>query len=307
MRYSLRSRFQGTFLGSILGERVPFSVETLPVKSLRWVEMAIAGAESLIELGKFDLDDWHKRQQQEFAHSGSTLDVLPEAILGTLPVALFFHENTIKLRENLLDLTEMWGDDPLIRDGILAVGYAIAQSLGEKLSPVTLIPQIVSFIGETPTGLPQQLSKVNYLLNCQAGLERAQVELIREEKLINMIAMAFYCFLSTVEDFRLSILRATQNNDSLQGLSAITGALSGAYNSTVGIPVTWQILLVEANSAGEGLNRLHQMVKLADVLMAVWSGVYNFASDSSEDTDEDFANIQCFSLLQAIASPRVIR
>ncbi len=307
MRYSLISRFHGTFLGAMLGESMPFSLEMLPVKSLDWLEMAIMGAESLIELGKFDLDDWHKRQQQEFAHLNSSLDVLPGAILATLPVALFFHENTIKLRENLLDLTKIWGDNPLIRDGILAVGYAIAQSLREKLSPVTLIPQTISFIGETSTSLPQQLSKVNYLLNCQAGLETAQVELIREEKLINTIGMAFYCFLSTLEDFRLSILRATQNNDSLQGLSAITGALSGAYNSTVGIPVTWQILLVEAKSAEEGLNRVPQMVKLADVLMAVWSGVYNFASDSSETTDEDFANTQRFSLLQAIASPRVIR
>jgi len=307
MRYSLISRFEGTFLGAILGESVPFSVERLSLKSLHWLKMAIMGAESLIELGRFDLDDWQKRQQQELAHLGSTLDVLPETILATLPVALFFHENTIKLRENLLDLTQIWGDSPLIRDGALAVGYAIAQSLGEKLSPSTLIPQTISFIGETQTSLPQQLSKVNYLLNCQAGLDRAQVELIREEKLINTIAMAFYCFLSTLEDFRLSILRANQNNDSLQGVSAITGALSGAYNSTLGIPVTWKVLLFEAKSAELGLNQLSQMVKLADVLMAVWSGVYNFALDSSEDTDDDFANTQRFSLLQAIAAPRVIR
>ncbi len=311
MRYSLVSRFRGTILGAILGEIFTSggknqlnSLETLHVQSLVWHEMAVLGAESLINLGRFDLDNWLE-QQQEFPNLTANLSISPEAILSTLPVALFFHENTIKLRENLLDVVKIWHDDSQARDETLAIGFAIAQSLTEKLSRVTLIPQTISFIGETPTTLPQQLLKVHYLLDCQAGLERAQAELIREENDRCTIAMAFYCFLSTLEDFRLSVLRASQNHD-LQGLSAITGALSGAYNSTAGIPVTWQVLLGEAKSKESELISFSQMLKSVDALVAVWSGVYN-SSYSSEVTDDNCVNAQSSLRLQAIAAPRVIR
>ena len=307
MRYSLVSRFRGTILGALLGEIITNggNREPLHPTSLDWYKMAVQCAESLINLGRVDLNNWQE-QQQEFPNLAATLSVSPEAILATLPLALFFHENIIKLRENLLDVVHIWHNDPLLRDGILAISFAIAQSLTEKLSRVTLIPLTISFIGETSTSLPEQLLKVNYLLDCQAGLERVQAELMREENDRCTIAMAFYCFLSTLEDFRLSVLRATQNEDDLQGLSAITGALSGAYNSTVGIPVTWQVLPLKAKSKESELTSESQMLKLADALMAVWSGVYN-TSYSNEVTDEDCANAQSHLPLQAIAAPRVIR
>ncbi len=307
MRYSLVSRFRGTILGAVLGEIITSggNVEALDATSLHWHKMAVQGAESLINLGRVDLNNWQE-QQQEFPNLAATLSISPLAILGTLPLALFFHENIIKLRENLLDVVQIWHNDPLIRDEILAVSFAIAQSLTEKLSRVTLIPQTISFIGETTTSLPEQLLKVNYLLDCQAGLERAQAELMRAENDRCTIAMAFYCFLSTLEDFRLSVLQATQNEDDLQGLSAITGALSGAYNSTVGIPVTWQVLPMNALSKASELTSQSQMLKLADALMAVWSGVYN-TSYSNEVTDSDCTLAQSNLPLQAIAAPRVIR
>ncbi len=307
MRYSLVSRFRGTILGALLGEIITSggNVEALDATSLHWHKMAVQGAESLINLGRVDLNNWQE-QQQEFPNLAATLSVSPLAILATLPLALFFHENIIKLRENLLDVVHIWHNDPLIQDEILAVSFAIAQSLTEKLSRVTLIPQTISLIGETTTSLPEQLLKVNYLLDCQAGLERAKAELITEENHRCTIAMAFYCFLSTLEDFRLSVLQATQNEDDLPGLSAITGALSGAYNSSVGIPVTWQVLPLNALSKASELTSESQMLKLADALMAVWSGVYN-TSYSNEVTDSDCALAQSNLPLQAIAAPRVIR
>lgn len=298
MRYSLVSRFRGTLEGAILGENL---VETRDIRSLHWQKMAIMGGESLISLGRFDLDDWRQRQQKELPD----LDIYSSAILAVLPVALYYHENTIKMRQNLLHVVEIWDDDPVLQDGTLAVGYALAQCLTEKLSIATLIPQTISFIGETSTNLPQELLKVNNLLNCGATLEMAQAELSKEEKLSNVIAMAFYCFLSTLEDFRLSVLRATQNGNCSQ-IAAITGALSGAYNSITGIPVTWQVGGVQAKSAEWKLTSFSVMVELSNALVAAWSGVYNVATCSGE-VKQTCTMAQNFSQVQAIASPRVIR
>ncbi len=317
MRYSLVSRFQGAFLGALLGERLTFDKDLQLHSRCDAHQIAVLGIQSLIELGRLDLDDWLERQQQYSLHLDKTDKISPNFILATLPATLFFHENTIKLRQNLLRVLQIWEDDPVVRDGTLAVGYAIAKSLTEKLHPQTLIPETIAFIGETPTSLPQQLLKVNDLLNRGAGLDRAQAELSREEKQSNAIAMAFYCFLGTLEDYRLSVLRATHTDDVWRqesgdlyshSTSIITGALSGAYNSTAGIPVTWRVLHSQSNSTTWGMSNFSQMLKLADALVAVWSGMYNLDLDSSK-----FKQKGCImpdtqpSHLCVYAAPRVIR
>jgi ADP-ribosylglycohydrolase len=310
MRYSLGSRFKGTILGALLGEKTAFSrrnqlqgAGTLKITSLHWSDMTIECASSLISLGRFDQQDWQKAKQQELTN----LENSYWAILATLPVALFFHENPLKLRHNLLLAAQIWENDPVVRDGILAVGYAIAQSLTEKLTSISLISQTISFIGETSTDLPQQLLKVNNLLEDGAGLERVQAEFSKEEKLSHSIGVAFYCFLSTIEDFRLSVLRALQNSHRSPEISAITGALSGAYNSAVGIPISWQVMLVQANSTEGQVSSSRRMVELADALVAVWSGVYDLALCPDEVSEEGSALAPHLVSLQATAAPRVIK
>ncbi|MEH2334599.1 ADP-ribosylglycohydrolase family protein [Nostoc sp.] len=311
MRYSPISRFRGTLLGAFLGESLATGGKIKSQSYLDLGRMAVLGTESLIALGRLDLDDWIGRQQQESLHLAATDDISIKIILATLPVTLFFHENPIKLRQNLLHVLKIWEDDPVVRDGTLAVGYAISLALTEKLNPLTLIPQIISFLGETPTSIPKKLLRVQNLLEQGAGLSRAQAEFAREEELSNTIAMAFYCFLSTLEDFRLAVLRATHNGNfkvedatplSSQAISAITGALSGAYNGTGGIPVNWQVLLLQRNSSVGGLTSFSQMLKLIDTFVAVWSGVYSLALHPSELTEEGSE-----ALLAVYAAPRVIR
>ncbi|MFN6484718.1 MULTISPECIES: ADP-ribosylglycohydrolase family protein [unclassified Nostoc] len=312
MRYSPISRFKGTLLGAFLGGSLGSGGEIQFQSCLDLGTMAILGIQSLIALGRLDLDDWIERQQQESPHLVATDDISIKIIIATLPVALFFHENPIKLRHNLLRVLKIWQDDPVVRDGTLAIGYAIALALTEKLHPLTLIPQTISFIGETPTSIPKKLLRVQNLLEQGAGLSTAQAEFAREEKLSNIIAMAFYCFLSTLEDFRLTVLRATHKENlkvqdatplSSQATGAIAGALSGAYNGTGGIPINWQVLLLQKNSPVWGLASFSQMLELGDAFVAVWSGVYNLTLNPRELSEEGCE----VALLSIYAAPRVIR
>ncbi|MDF5725575.1 MAG: ADP-ribosylglycohydrolase family protein [Rhizonema sp. PD37] len=296
MRYSLSSRFKGTIIGTILGELVPNRDHNLPNLKLQHVRKIIEGAESLIELGRFDFNDWLKRQQQECLNSNTSDDILLEAVLNAIPVILFFHDNTTKLRQNLQQVVEILPNSLGLQDGILAIGYAIAKSLTEKLNPHTLIPETVAFLGETSSNLPQQLLKVNDLISQGAGLEKVQAEFSKEEELSYVIPTAFYCFLSTLEDFRLSLLRSHQIKSRSLTLSMITGALSGSYNSTGGIPVTWQILLSQTELLDSRVNNFSLLLNLADMLLAVWSGVYNSEIHLKKVIREN-----------AVAAPRVIR
>ncbi|MEH2086553.1 ADP-ribosylglycohydrolase family protein [Nostoc sp.] len=312
MRYSPISRFKGTLLGALLGGSLGAGGKVQFESCPDLGRMAVLGIQSLIALGRLDLDDWIERQQEESLHSAPTDDISIKIIIATLPVALFFHENPIKLRQNLLRVLKIWENDPVVRDGTLAVGYAIALALTEKLDPITLIPQTISFIGETPTSIPKKLLRVQNLLEQGAGLSTVQAEFAKEEKLSNTIAMAFYCFLSTLEDFRLTVLQATHNDNSQvqdatllnsQATGAITGALSGAYNGTGGIPVNWQVLLLQRNSPVWGLTSFSQMLELTDAFVAVWSGVYNLTLNPRELT-EDGCEV---APLSVYAAPRVIR
>ena len=148
-----------------------------------------------------------------------------------------------------------------------------------------------TFLGE-PHQITQQLLQVQTLLNQQAGLERA-IAVTRSTP----IALAFYCFLSSLEDFRLSTLRAAQTDYQPQITTAIAGALSGAYNSISGIPINWRMALsrFEAQQAGWEITEV-EMLQVSDALVSVWSGVYDQLTHPTDSNS-----------LAAIASPRVIK
>lgn len=306
MRHSLASHFRGTFAGICLGETIAVNSEEKEINELSSCQFTILAAMNLIEQGRFDLNHWQKLPQQHFSHLGMSFTNSYRLILATLPIALFFHDNCIKLRHNLLELLQIWQVEGVWRDITLAFAYAIAQSMTEKLHPSTLNLQIVSFLGETSSLLPQKLLKLNYLLEQRAGLARVKTELGKIEEPSSMIAMAFYCCLSTLEDFPLAVLRSLQTTN-LQSIPTLVAALSGAYNSTVGIPANWQAQLSSPRLPQWQISKFLQMLKLADVLLAHWSGLYELNSDRTDIFGGGLAIDKNLVGTSAIAAPNVIR
>lgn len=313
MHYSLRSRFRGAILGLAIGareqkfgsykshlfypdanlerslEKQSFSFES----EAQIVTLVEAGMKSLIQRRKFDVEDWHHA-----VGNNSSLSAL-DAIVATIPLALFYHENEIKLRENLqLAVAAVGQDDQEIRDIALAVGYAIALSLQPKLHSAELISKTIDFIGNSENIVAQNLSKVKIFLEHNAGLETVVTNLERSERPSSCFALAFYCYLSTLEDFRLSLGRVVEKSSEPQLTCAITAALSGAYNGLAGIPATLRQQL-RCPSLGTGCANMtteEEMLRLCDALVAVWSGVYDRANQPTN-----------LSQVAAIAAPRAIR
>jgi len=270
---------------------------------IEWGKIAVMGVQSIISQGTLDTDDWLNRQKQLYPLPHAIEESSPSAIISVLPVALFFHDNPVKLRENLLKSINLWQNEPIIRDGALAIGYAIAQALGETLNLITLIEQTICFLGNTKTPVPQYLLKVNNLVEQGAGLEEANNELNREQKPPAAIALAFYCFLSTPHDFRLAVERGTQIVGTHGLTSVLTAAISGAYNSNISIPLTWRSTTtnkardrIHRVSTKWGMNNQAEMLELAECLFAVWAGMYQITLNNQE-----------FSQKAAISTPDVIR
>lgn len=287
MRYSINSRFRGTILGLAIGARLG----KCNSNDTQIINLTMAGMKSLIQKGKFDLSDWHQCV-------GKDLSVSPlDSIIATLPLALFYHENEIKLRSAVELAIAARQDEPENRDIALAVGYAIARALQAPLHPSELISQTITFVGSQAL-ISQKLFQVKTLLEQNAGIETVATALEQDHP-SSQIALAFYCWLSTVEDFRLSIGRVMQKSPQPQFTCAITGALSGAYNGMLGIPATLHQPLFSPSLqrvSSQGMTSKKEMLKLCDLLVAVWSGVYSPANTPDDRTE-----------VAAIAAPHVIK
>jgi ADP-ribosylglycohydrolase len=299
--------------------------------------LAVACAQSLIRGRGLDLKDW-RDTWEAFANSeiyhprSSEFQSLlnpSEAAVAALPSAMFFHENKAKLREKIMLAIEVWPNEnkPEWQTAILAVGYAIARTLKDKLDPATAIEQTIAYL-KTDNALTELLQQVQILLQRGADLETATTHLCKSatalgerqgegekklptESIVNPgnlipIALAFYCFLNTPEDLRLSVLRAAHCGIAGQLTCALTGALSGAYNGAAAIPVEWRQvssatlepgpLVFDREPSFWGTGSDAKIVELANNLFAVWAGVYR------PDADLDSA-----ALARSVAAPYVIR
>ncbi len=304
MRYSLLSRFQGTLLGAAIGQ-VLSDVAGMP---LEWSylcqviphnrsqgeptdldQLIRLQAELLIQFGDLNLEVLRQRWA---SHSDPKISGLTstQVMAGMLPVVLFFHEDETKLGQRVSAALSLWHSSEL-RFGTLAVAYAIAQALRERLDSATLIAQTVTYL-QQPAIFPRQqdsrepdplplillLEQVQTHLVAGSGLNTTLTQLLRlhAKPVISTslsVALAFYCFLSTLEDFRLTVTRAVRTPQP-QLTVLLAAALSGAYNSSAGVPLGWQLFSQKTPAPRQLLAPATTLGQLADQLAAAWSGVY---------------------------------
>ncbi|KAM3096848.1 ADP-ribosylglycohydrolase family protein [Phormidesmis sp. 146-12] len=270
MQYGLLTRFQATLVGAILGEAWAMgtivgqlTTQPFPMQSLTHHYL-----EQLLR---------HKFNLEAFDQPLSGTDVTAKMAIALLPVGLFFHEDPLRLWQNLERAIASVENPKIDPRGVFVVECAIAEILQERLDPLTLIPQLLvtlETLDKSKSPLVEQLQQVQTLLTQPAGLDAA-LKLGRSK---GAIALALYCFLSTPEDFRLSLLRAARSHQ--PAVCALTAALSGAYNGLSGMMIEWRMAI----DATETLSQ-------AGRLLSHWSGVYNPMD----------------SLTSAVAAPQVIR
>lgn len=321
MQYSLLSRFRGTLLGAAVGEALAYSSgqstlgwqdlgqgprlglpqnESAPLSQLVRLQ-----AETLID-GGLDLKYWARRD-------ATSPGLLPaQVIAGTLPVILFFHEDEAKLGQKVAQTTRLWQAPTALRYGTLALAYAIAQALGERLDPATLIAQTAAYLRQLSCQQDRDdpelltllvlLEQVQVHLAQGSGLETTLAQLLKlpapAKSLSVAIALAFYCFLSTPEDYRLAVTRAVRAAHQPQLTALVAAVLSGAHNSSAGVPPGWRVSLSQWLSAPVPSQQptAETIVPLADQLMAAWSGIYE-PTDSRLDPDQG----------PAVAAPGILR
>ena len=284
MKHLLLNRFQGGLIGAniiyINRQQLipnPLIIDTTPA--------LIHGVERSIDRTRGKHQDW--------AQNIFTDTPQPEqAIVAMLPLMLFFHDDRVKLRDILIDVSHTWQLDWETCSSAIAIGYIISRSLTESFSRRTIIPQLLDEMSNLYPLLFQELSTIDRLLDDATSL-RAIIQRMAtiSHPIIAATAMAIYCFVSTPEDFSLAIRRAYRVQDRSGLTCALTGILAGTQNSLEGIPLNGYLATQD---------RVRWLLA-AESLLNSWAGVYREHSSSPSMALLSFANPL------SIASPQVMQ
>jgi hypothetical protein len=257
MKHLLLARFQGALLG---GNTIYVNPHQMKPNQLMAQNLTTlyGGIESLIRCEGFSREDW-------LQSTVSTIEQPPQAMVTTLPLMLFFHDDRAQLADVLTQVHESWELDEITSSAILAIGYLLSQAITENLDPTTIIPEILAALVKPHPIVSEQLTTAHDLLDRYASLHQVRSAFKPPaHPMAIAIALASYCFLSMPEDFSLAIRLANQIKYQNQLICALTGILAGAHNSFTGIPL--RVCL-----ATQGRE---QLLRLSERLLAVWSGVY---------------------------------
>jgi hypothetical protein len=289
MKYLLLARFQGALIGGniIYINQHQISPNQLIIDT---TPALIAGITSLIHHHRFDPQDWAKNMQPDISSPD-------RAIIAMLPLMLFFHDDRVKLRETLIEISHSWELDWETCSSAVAIGYIISRSLTESFNPRTIIPQLLDQIINLHPDLYQSLSAIDRLLAQAHSLHQVTEKLTAtRHPIITPTVLAIYCLLSTPEDFGLATRRADQIEYEHQLTCALTGILSGTHNSLAGIPLNGYLATQERD----------RWLLAAENLLSAWAGVYHEHSSRSIGLlPASSQPIVAYPL--AVASPQVIQ
>ena len=284
MQSALLYRFQAAMIGAIVGETIGIQVSgRVPTRRDSLDHLMRFYAESLIDPSRIETAN-----EPIFREPLTTA----ESAIALLPVFLFFHEDFTKLRQNVQTVLKLWQNPAVSELDLLVIGYTLSQALLESLNPRRFITSMFEALLAPPEGIPklQRLQQVETMIQQGVGLEDAtQLILTLSDATLGdaAIALSLYCFLSTPGDFRVSVMRAAQTRYQVPGVAALTGALSGAYNSTIGLPADWRMIV----------SQQAEIQQLSQGLLASWSGMYFVKA----------GNFAVASLPVGVAAPQVMR
>lgn len=178
------------------------------------------------------------------------------AMAIALPIALLTHESHSKFiaELNLIAIAQThW-------EAMLVMGGTIHQCIADKWHTQQFIPNTYHLIPQEYSDLIESLAKV------QSGLEAdLSLNLIRRHQPYQDLVFPIYSFLTTPKDYVLTVKRALYLGESAAAC-ALAGALSGTYNGSSSIPVSWRLQLDASVEA--------EIERLSGQLLATWSGVY---------------------------------
>ncbi len=266
MRYLLRERFLGACFGGVIGEQLskqePISIDKIKSNQVSWLEI---NQEIMTQIPlHFDQSlSWEDLP----INSGEKITI-SELALAVFPLILYYHDNLHQLEFLLHQSAQYWQIPWSNLDGILWWSTAISLVLREKLDPEDLWRQLTVSSEFFSTSLSDNLGNLQILFDRGLSITEVTTELSLVVTPDNLpFILSLYCFYQTPENFTLAMKQAMNVKRQTTDLLALTGFLSGAYNSRTGLPVNWEKFCHNGDN-------YQKICHLGRRVFALWSGVY---------------------------------
>jgi ADP-ribosylglycohydrolase len=257
MKHLLLTKFQGALIGGnlIYLDRYQIAPNQLIVDT---TPVIIDGINYLTASGKFEIEDWSRRVNRDLTDSAAS------AIVAMLPLMLFFHDDRLKLREVVINISHEWQLDWETCSSAVVLGYIVSRSLTESFDLRTIIPQLLDEMTNLHPQIFQELSALDRLLLGSFSLHQVERKLVSvEHPIVAATMLAIYSFLATPEDFSVATRRVAGLETRSPLTCALTGILAGAHNSLTGIPLNGYIATQDKT----------RWCSVAAQLLSAWAGV----------------------------------
>ncbi|MDJ0601670.1 MAG: ADP-ribosylglycohydrolase family protein [Crocosphaera sp.] len=240
MNQSLLDSFRGCLLAPILTKNIKTQTTTLS----NWEIISQKIIINLIQNETISTETCQNIASQNPSISSG------EFILGILPLILFFHETETLLAEQLEKIEK---------------NHKITTEIILFRQIINLILKQEEDLLKNICNLSQSLEKLQMFLEHQTPLTEIRRQ-FRQQTVLDShyLLLSLYCFTRTPDNFKLSILQASQLNHPL--ILPITAALSGAYNGYSNIPISWRLSIKQENNYDLWEQQIAQ-------LWAKWVGV----------------------------------
>ncbi|HEY9769189.1 MAG TPA: ADP-ribosylglycohydrolase family protein [Coleofasciculaceae cyanobacterium] len=307
MSISTFDRFQGIWLGSVIGQALAnqkgccAQTKIINFPTQNWLVEREKIAQIVLTTENLSAKDIG--QQLAILQNATSKDdrqaECGSSLLFLLSLIIFYGANLnflskIIAQYNLKSANSQKNAE--IRIDILIWSCLLTTVLNNKFKPDINVKSIIrrtTNIAEVEkTLLIEMLEIVTEAAKSGTSLHQLTEELpSRGNSWQKAIALSWYCFTTTPNDFRLSIQRTASLEPNIAWLTAaLTGTLSGAYNGISLIPWRWRAI---ANQ--NSIYRLESQIAIK--LFESWLGVYSINS-----------NCKLFNQqLYAVASPQIIQ
>ena len=290
MYHNTYDRIRGSWWGAIVAqsqiERLSAEPQ-LDLYSQPWLIQRQKVATLLLkrELSSLDLE----QLIADLQHNSSLLSLLP-AIALTPDKPILQLKNIVKRNLELVSKPS----EIAINQNVLGWNYLLTSALHHKLDLIAqkrVIEEVIEHHLESSGWLADKLSLVVRGIENGSSLGLIVEQLLPlKDRTSTAIALAWYCFVTTPEDFGLSIKRASLVTTNLtRSIVLLTGTLSGAYNGMAEI---------SAYGRADVKNPKEQLEEyLCQKLFQDWLGILSY------EQQNQFYNPN----LDAIAMPGVIQ
>ena len=290
MYHNTYDRIRGSWWGAIVAqsqiERLSAEPQ-LDLYSQPWLIQRQKVATLLLkrELSSLDLE----QLIADLQHNSSLLSLLP-AIALTPDKPILQLKNIVKRNLELVSKPS----EIAINQNVLGWNYLLTSALHHKLDLIAqkrVIEEVIEHHLESSGWLADKLSLVVRGIENGSSLGLIIEQLLPlKDRTSTAIALAWYCFVTTPEDFGLSIKRASLVTTNLtRSIVLLTGTLSGAYNGMAEI---------SAYGRADVKNPKEQLEEyLCQKLFQDWLGILSY------EQQNQFYNPN----LDAIAMPGVIQ